>query len=301
MLARLAIVVCAYAAAVSAQQTNGTSTEAPTAEQLALVDAQYANAGFALEPERGFGISLKSQGLLTVNYDSFGTVQNGEAYTADQVAEEPDVSFAPSQAAASNFTDATRYTLVLADANSLGDPTPNYRHYLENSATRESDSGEIGDGNEVTKYAGPGPLPGTGPHRYAWLLFVQPARFEPPQNLSGTDIGIGPWNVQEYVQNTGLELVAASFFTVQNGEPTGSVVSTSAVNTATLAVSESASSSASRMTSSSRASSQTSAPASSGTNSQSASTPAATTPTSSAGRTVISFGALMAGALAFLA
>ncbi|KAK4050275.1 hypothetical protein OIV83_003596 [Microbotryomycetes sp. JL201] len=300
MLARFALVACAYAAAtVSAQQSNGTSAT-PTAEQLALVDAQYANSGFAQAPERGFGIELKSRGLLTVEYESFGVVENGQAYTADQVSDKPSVSFAPAEADASDFTNSTLFTLVLADANSLGDPTPNYRHYLENSAKREQD-GEIDDGNEVTSYAGPGPLAGSGPHRYAWLLFLQPARFEPPQNLSGTDIDIGPWNVQEYVQNTGLELVAASFFTVQNGEPTGSVVETSAVNTATLSVSSAAaSSSASRMTSS-RVSSQTSAPASSASNSQSAPAPAATSPTSGAGKTAMSLGAVVVAAAALLA
>lgn len=32
-------------------------------------------------------------------------------------------------------------------------------------------------------------------------------------------------SVQSYAQSTGLELVAASFFTVQNGEPTGKMSS----------------------------------------------------------------------------
>ena len=68
--------------------------------------------------------------------------------------------------------------------------------------------------------AGPGPIAGTGIHRYAWLLFSQPSNFSAPANLSTPGVSPGHWYVNEYVVNSHLgALVAASFFTVQNGEP----------------------------------------------------------------------------------
>ncbi|KAK4051980.1 hypothetical protein OIO90_004510 [Microbotryomycetes sp. JL221] len=306
MLSRLAL-IAALASAVHGQSSGGGGNGAPTLEQLALVDAQYQNSGLAQAPEAGFGVELKSIALLNVQY-SFGTVENGQAYEADQVAEQPTLTLVPAEQYAQNLTASTLYTVMLADANSLGDPSPNYRHYLENSATGspEGQGDTLEGGNVVTSYAGPGPLPGSGPHRYAWLVFLQPARFEPPQNLSGT-AGIGPWNVQEYVQETGLQLIAASFFTVQNGEPTGSVVETEAVNTATLSVSGASSASAAPTSasdmSSSRSSSATAISSSasnpSSQSSQSTPAPTASNPPSSAGKVAVSLGAIF-GAVAFV-
>jgi hypothetical protein len=77
------------------------------------------------------------------------------------------------------------------------------------------------------------------------MLFAQPANFAPPANASGNQPA-GPWSVQQYVQATDLDLVAASFFTVQivrrslcrhgappltfsQGQPTFSPVATSSV------------------------------------------------------------------------
>ena len=81
--------------------------------------------------------------------------------------------------------------------------------------------------------AGPGPIAGTGIHRYAWLLFSQPSNFSAPANLSTAGVSPGHWSVNDYVVNSRLgALVAASFFTVQNGEPC--VVCHSLVSSLTL-------------------------------------------------------------------
>jgi len=66
--------------------------------------------------------------------------------------------------------------------------------------------------------------------RYAWMMFEQPSSFTAPEGLSAAGTAPSHWSVNSYVQQTGLQLVAASFFTVQpNGEPTGSVATTQAV------------------------------------------------------------------------
>ncbi|GAA5889723.1 hypothetical protein JCM5296_002443 [Sporobolomyces johnsonii] len=247
----------ALVASASAQALPST---AASPEQLALVDAQYNASGFPDSGDAGFGISLNSQAILTVSYASF-VVQNGNAYTAEQVATAPTVYVTPSTASRDEFNSSSTYTVMLADASSLGDPDTagNYRHYLVNGQTGTSTGSnytfEPSGGTVITSYAGPGPIAGTGPHRYAWLLFTQPGNFQAPSNLSATGTAPSHWYVSSYVQETGLELVAASFFTIENGNPTGSVASTQAINTATLSYSGASSSTGSSTGSSSAASS----------------------------------------------
>ena len=51
-------------------------------------------------------------------------------------------------------------------------------------------------------------------------MFEQPSTFAAPANLSTSGTAPGHWNVQSYVQESGLgALIAAAFFTVENGAP----------------------------------------------------------------------------------
>ncbi|KAI5475334.1 phosphatidylethanolamine-binding protein PEBP [Pseudohyphozyma bogoriensis] len=254
-----------------------------TQSQLSVVDAEYVNSGFASQSLTGFGVSLTSTVLLTVSYDdSFGPVVDGTAYTADQVANLPSIHVTP--LTASDFTSTEQYTVTLADAASLGDPDVegNYRHFLANSMTGAPTSGSSNvtftpsGGTTITYYAGPGPIAGTGPHRYAWLLFSQSSTFTAPSNLSTAGTSASHWNVSSYVQETGLTLIAATFFTVENGTPTGSVVATSAVNTAAIASSAGSSSTV------------TSAPTSTSGSTSAQATATSSTTTSGAGKVVAS-------------
>ncbi|GAA5981386.1 hypothetical protein JCM11641_005302 [Rhodosporidiobolus odoratus] len=246
-LSTLALALAASASTSLAQSIPATAS----AEQLALVDAQYKNSGLNDGGNAGFGTDLKSAAILSVQY-GFGVVENGQAYSVDQVSDAPDVYVTPASDTAAWFNSSTAYTLVLADASSLGDPDSrgNYRHFLVNGLTGAAASGsnltfEPENGQAITNYAAPGPIEGTGPHRYAFLLFTQPEDFSAPANLSSPGVSPAPWYVSSYVQETGLQLVAASFFTVEQGTATGSVASTEAVNTATLTATSSGSSSSS--------------------------------------------------------
>lgn len=87
---------------------------------------------------------------------------------------------------------------MLADASSLGDPDPqgNYRHFLENGVTVPATTGSsfaFVDGTIITSYAAPGPIAGTGPHRYAWMLFSEPSPFVPGVNLTRPSVPAGHW------------------------------------------------------------------------------------------------------------
>ncbi|KAM0755678.1 PEBP-like protein [Meredithblackwellia eburnea MCA 4105] len=241
MAFKSALLIAASLAIVRAQSVPATADAAA----LALVDQQYVNSGLATNPNTGFGVPLKSVALLSVEYP-FGIVQNGQPYTVDQVATAPTVYITPSNASAStSFTATNDYTLILADASSLGDPDTrgNYRHYLANYDTGIAATGANltftpNSGNVVTPYTAPGPIAGTGPHRYAWLLFAQPSTFAAPSDLAAPGTAAGVWNVSTYVQQSGLgDLLAASFFTVQNGNPTGSVAVTQAATSTSAAAS----------------------------------------------------------------
>lgn len=134
---------------------------------------------------------------------------------------------------------------------------------------------------------------GTGPHRYAWLLLTQPTSFTAPANLSSST-GAGHWSVNSYISSTGLTLVAASFFTVQNGTPTGSVVATTAFSTSVAAATGSGAVSSSMVTSvaSANSSSTATTPAASAT-----STPKSGASTLQIVSSLVSVVALLAGSI----
>ncbi|CAD6571672.1 MAG: hypothetical protein CYPHOPRED_004538 [Cyphobasidiales sp. Tagirdzhanova-0007] len=189
-----------------------------------------------------FGIPLQAVAELSIVYNG-SVLTNGQALSAAQVADKPSISVIP--VAGANITSSMNFTLMLADASALGNPDAegDYRHFLANdvhapdSYNASANSFEPTNGTVITYYSGPGPLVGTGAHRYAWLMFVQPSNFSAPANLSTAGVAPSHWDVQSYVQQSGLgSLIAAAFFTVENGAPTASVISTTAVNTATLSV-----------------------------------------------------------------
>ncbi|BGP01504.1 phosphatidylethanolamine-binding protein PEBP [Rhodotorula toruloides] len=244
MLCKSTLLAGAFAVLASAQSSNNTVPATADTRVLALTDVQYANSGRDDSGNAGFGVKLNSKALLTVVLSSGQVIQNGQQYPVDQLQERPTVYVTPADNYASLFNSSSKYTLTLADASSLGDADPegNYRHFLANGLTGAPGSGANKTftpeaGTTITNYAAPGPLPGTGPHRYSWLLFEEPANFQAPSNLSTSGVSPSHWYVSSYVQQTGIQLVAASFFTVQNGNPTGSVASTAAVNTASLSAS----------------------------------------------------------------
>ncbi|KAA1079620.1 hypothetical protein PGT21_017602 [Puccinia graminis f. sp. tritici] len=197
-----------------------------SSDQISTSATQYDNLFLSAPYPDGFGIPLKAQAVLNVTYPS-GPITNGKSYSAEDVKTLPTITLIPGDTAA--FKAPNAFTLILADANALGNPDKegNYRHFLENGATfgdAGADGGmamNVGSGTVVTSYAGPGPLLNTGEHRYAWMLFVQPSKFAAPSNLSAAGTAPGHWYVNAYVASSGLgDLVAASFFTVENGHAT---------------------------------------------------------------------------------
>ena len=61
------------------------------------------------------------------------------------------------------------------------------------------------------------------------MVYSQPPQFSPPADLSAAGTPLGTFQVQEYVNSTGLgSLVAANYFTVEVGQATASVSCTAA-------------------------------------------------------------------------
>ncbi|EGG08338.1 uncharacterized protein MELLADRAFT_124549 [Melampsora larici-populina 98AG31] len=209
-----------------------------TPDQIAHVISKYDALEFSSGRANGFGIPLKALALLNVNYPN-GSIKDGQPYNQPDVATKPTISVTPTASAVENFTAPSQFTLVMADANTIGNPDPlaGYRHYLQNGVTFADPlpnntlniNEASGNAVTVTDYVGPAPLVNTGKHRYAMLLFAQPLQFIAPVNLSAVNTGPGNWDLKTYVTSTGLgDLVAASFFTIQNG--TGSSYNATAIN-----------------------------------------------------------------------
>ena len=114
-------------------------------------------------------------------------------------------------------------SVLIGPKLSTPDVEGEYRHYLANDVkimNGTDGSLSLSNGTVITYYAGPGPIAGTGAHRYSWLLFQQPESFTPPSNLSTSGVGPSHWDFPAYVAETGLGApVAAQFFTVENGAP----------------------------------------------------------------------------------
>ncbi|KAI0340190.1 PEBP-like protein [Trametopsis cervina] len=210
---------------VAAQNSSALGFEA--------IEAHFQQSG--LVPT--FLPTFAPKALLTLSFSDVGVVQPGSPLSQAQV--QPVPSLWLSSADSSVTTDGN-YTLIMADAGPVGtDETKGQtRHWLVNGVTL-SDATTLNvttdSGTEITKYAGPAPPQGTGPHRYTILLYVQPSAFTAPQGLDTPDVGVSVFNVSDYVKTSNLgDLVAATYFTVENGQATASISATSAVNTATL-------------------------------------------------------------------
>ena len=75
----------------------------------------------------------------------------------------------------------------------------------------------------VVPYVGPAPSPGSGPHRYAFSLFGQPANFTNPKGYAGFSAqNRTRFNTTDYAKQAGLgPIIAASYYVAENKTVTG--------------------------------------------------------------------------------
>jgi hypothetical protein len=182
--------------------------------------------------------SFNPTALLTVNYNG-QVVAAGTPETVDAVKPQPSLTLTVPP----GTTLGKTFTLAMVDPGAAGsDPTAGQtRHWLVNGVTA-GDNGALNFPTEttITAYGGPLPPDGSGAHRYVFLLYDQPASFAPTGDLATPGQPIAVFNVNDYAKSSGLgAVVAGSYYSVEVGTATGSVVQTSAVNTATLPAAQS--------------------------------------------------------------
>jgi len=177
--------------------------------------------------------SFDPSALLTVNFPGVGDITPGQLLTKQASAPTPIISVTPAN---SSIQLTGTYTIAMVDADIVGSDLSKgvNRHWLVNGV--EITDGKISNASAtaITAYAGPGPAVGSGPHRYTIILYTQPTGFTPPADLS-QPIGVTLFDVNAYAKNSGLgPIVAATYFTVEDGTATSSIPATSSVVSSTL-------------------------------------------------------------------
>ncbi|KAJ4485213.1 PEBP-like protein [Lentinula aciculospora] len=153
--------------------------------------------------------------------------------------EEPEINFTPMVASDESAGDSTSsrgetsYTLVMTDPDAPSKADPKYRQFrhwvitgLQSPATSQNPSGTasliaLKTRASTTPYRPPGPPPGSGPHRYCFLLFQEPTgdSFTIPEGAKERGAALEErrsWNAFEFGTQYGLKLVGANYFIVKS-------------------------------------------------------------------------------------
>ncbi|GMK53565.1 hypothetical protein CspeluHIS016_0101510 [Cutaneotrichosporon spelunceum] len=269
-----------------------TAASAATTTDLAYVAANFENAGLSTVFP-----SFAPQAVLDASFGSF-KVEIGQPVTQETAGTRPELAVDGGDA----FNATGKYSLLLVDANTVGTSEGQNLHWLTNGVTLNGDGTSTPDytgASDVRSYAGPGPAAGSGAHRYVLIMYREPAEFKAPEGFAAPINDVISFKLSDYVTAANLDLVAANYFTVENGVASVSVSQTQSVDRATLPVassSVSAPSSAASSDSAAASGSLSQSASKSGSASAGASAPAPTPTSSGAGKTVPSLFALVAGA-----
>lgn len=119
---------------------------------------------------------LALSGTLSIVYPQPNvTVEQGNKLSTKDTQEPPKVTYTANTASPLNL-DKT-YTLVLTDPDApsrVDKKWSEYCHFVETGIKfHDTKGGLITNGHKVIKYMGPGPPPGTGDHRYVFILFEE--------------------------------------------------------------------------------------------------------------------------------
>jgi len=130
----------------------------------------------------------------------------------------------------------TTFTVAMVDFGAVGSDQSagQTRHWLVNGVTLDNGTFKTDNATVITKYAGPAPPAGSGPHRYTILVYVQPPSFTAPPELSSLQ-PVGKFDINNYASSSKLgDIAGGTYFNVEEGTATASISATSAVVTSTL-------------------------------------------------------------------
>lgn len=173
--------------------------------------------------------------LLTATYTGGGIVTPGQLLPKSRTQTAPNLTIAPA-----NMTAFLKkeYTLVMVDAWTPGytDPRGQICHWIVNGVTIQDHTVLTHGSVQVEHYRGPSPPSGSGPHRYAILLYAQQfPTVPPPQGFPIPNNDTGFCHLTDYVKASNIgPLIAGTYFTVEEGVATFTPSPTSPVVTSTL-------------------------------------------------------------------
>ncbi|PFH47277.1 hypothetical protein AMATHDRAFT_77273 [Amanita thiersii Skay4041] len=155
--------------------------------------------------------------------------------TQEDTVDEPDINFTPmilsdiSAASQSADTEPT-YTLVMTDPDAPSREEPlfrEFRHWVitgiksaPDSSSKVANLNAIKTKPSTTPYRPPGPRPGSGIHRYTFLLFEEPAGgITIPQGEPEYGSALEErrsWDAMAFARKYNLKLVGANFFLLRS-------------------------------------------------------------------------------------
>ncbi|KAG1826730.1 phosphatidylethanolamine-binding protein [Suillus subaureus] len=202
-----------------------------TTLELEIIRARFQGAGLVPYLLANFTPTA----LLTATYTGGGIVTPGQLLPKSRTRTAPNLTVTPA-----NMTTLLheKYTLVMVDAWAPGytDPRGQICHWIVNGVTVQDHSVLTHGSVVVEQYRGPAPPSGSGPHRYAILLYAQQfPTVSPPQGFPIKNNDPGFCHLTDYVKASNIgPLIAGTYFTVEEGVATFTPSPTSPVVTSTL-------------------------------------------------------------------
>ncbi|KAF4562457.1 hypothetical protein EYR40_004731 [Pleurotus pulmonarius] len=206
-------------------------TNTATVDALAEIPAALAAAQLipdVLPPSPSFTPSV----LFSVVWPSGKQAHLGNELTRDDTLDEPDIVFAGVGVGEGGSDDERRYTLVMCDPDAPSRAEPKYkefRHwvitglkYPAGTSDQTSTLSAVKTKPSTTPYRPPGPPPGSGVHRYVFLLFEEPAgaaEFSIPEGAPEYGAALEErrsWGAVGFGEAYGLKLVGATYFLVRS-------------------------------------------------------------------------------------
>ncbi|KAL4259916.1 PEBP-like protein [Pleurotus pulmonarius] len=225
----LPVALASFAAALSGtSNTNPPSYVSGEVLKLQAIQAHFKNAGIVPDGLPTFDPKAE----LVANYAGVGETSPGQSLTRAQVASAPTFTVTPGSGSLSGT-----YTLAMVDFGPVGSDQSKgvTRHWLVNGLTITNSAFSNTSAVAITQYAGPAPPAGSGPHRYAFLLWEQPSTFTAPSAFSQPNMGVSTFDVNAYATDAKLgAVIAGNYITVEEGTATVTPSPTAAVETSTL-------------------------------------------------------------------
>ncbi|KAJ7063858.1 PEBP-like protein [Mycena amicta] len=169
--------------------------------------------------------------FVTITLPGVGLIELGAEVPLAQTVEQPHIRIVAAPSDSDVTLDGlvkneTKYTLAMLDpdAPSAAQPTSrHFRHWVITGLIPSNDlvAPAVQTALSANAYRPPGPVKGSGLHRYTFVLFREPPNFTLPADSSELDPSIEArrrWSPVEFAQRNNLEIIGATFYLVRSEE-----------------------------------------------------------------------------------